>query len=252
MTCQEIRTVVDAYVDGELSPIDNREIEQHLCGCTACSNLHDSHQAVRSAMRTGSLYRPAPSTLRNSVRSSFRPTPTWKSLLGIPQWRWAAIAASLALVSILTWRAAPLLQSSATEDPLIQEVTANHVRSLMVSHLVDVPSSDRHVVKPWFTGKLDFSPSVVDLTDHGFPLIGGRLDYLDKRPVAAVVYKRREHVINLFIQPTAHDSPVAYKPGTPQGYHLIYWIQSGMTYWAISDLNIEELQEFVQLVRTLT
>jgi len=122
----------------------------------------------------------------------------------------------------------------------------------MASHLVDVSSSDRHVVKPWFTGKLDFSPSVVDLIDHGFPLIGGRLDYLDNRPVAAVVYKRREHVINLFIRPAAHDSPVAHKPGTPQGYHLFSWTQSGMTYWAISDLNTEELREFVRLVQSST
>jgi anti-sigma factor RsiW len=135
---------------------------------------------------------------------------------------------------------------------MAEEVVSSHVRSLMASHLVDVSSSDRHVVKPWFAGKLDFSPSVVDLIDHGFPLIGGRLDYLDKRPVAAVVYQRREHVINLFIRPAAHDADAVRTPVTTQGYHLLSWTRAGMTYVAVSDLNTNELLEFVRLVQAST
>jgi anti-sigma factor RsiW len=130
---------------------------------------------------------------------------------------------------------------------LIEEVTANHVRSLMVAHLVDIPSSDRHVVKPWFTGKLDFAPSVSDLTEHGFPLIGGRLDYLDRKAVAAVVYKRREHVINLFIWPAPQGEAGESRPVTHQGYHHLRWNDSGMVYWAVSDLNDRELHEFALL-----
>jgi anti-sigma factor (TIGR02949 family) len=243
VNCQEVRTVIDGYVDGELDPIRNREIEQHFQGCPACSTVFNSHQALRAALRAGSLYRTAPPALRNRVQSSFKPAPTWKSLLGNPQWRWAAVAASLALVSVLMWRVAPFLPTETADDRLIQEITASHVRSLMVSHLVDIQSSDRHVVKPWFTGKLDFAPSVLDLTEQGFPLIGGRLDYLNGRAVAGLVYKRREHVINVFLWPSAAAEET--RPLAHQGYHLVCWTQSGMTYWAISDLNTRELQEFV-------
>lgn len=168
--------------------------------------------------------------------------------MGLPQWRWVAVAASLALVSVLTWRVALFLPTETADDRLIQEVTASHVRSLMVSHLVDIPSSDRHVVKPWFTGKLDFAPSVADLTEQGFPLVGGRLDYVNGRAVAGLVYKRREHVINVFLWPSA--AAVETRLLAHQGYQLVCWTQSGMTYWAISDLNSRELQEFVHHIQS--
>lgn len=248
MNCQEVRTLIDGYVDGELDPIRNREVEQHFRSCPACSSVFNSHQALRRALRTGALYRTAPPALRNRVRSSFKPAPTRKSLMGLPQWRWAAVAASLALVSVLTWRVALFLPTERADDRLIQEVTASHVRSLMVAHLVDIPSSDRHVVKPWFTGKLDFAPSVADLTEQGFLLVGGRLDYMNGRAVAGLVYKRREHVINVFLWPSA--ATVETRSLAHQGYHLVCWTQSGMTYWAISDLNSRELQEFVHHIQS--
>lgn len=243
MNCQEVRTLIDGYMDGELDPIRNREVEQHFRTCPACSTLFDSHRALQTALRTGSLYRTASPALRNRVRSSFKPATARKSLKGLSQWRWVAVAASLVLVSVLTWRVVPFLPTETADDRLIQEVTASHVRSLMVSHLVDIPSSDRHVVKPWFTGKLDFAPSVADLTEQGFPLVGGRLDYVNGRAVAGLVYKRREHVINVFLWPSV--AAVETRPLAHQGYHLVCWTQSGMTYWAISDLNSRELLEFV-------
>lgn len=246
MNCQEVRTLIDGYVDGELDPIRNREVEQHFRVCPTCAAVFNSHRALRTALRTGSLYRTAPPALRNRLQSSFKPAkpvPTWKSLMGLRQWRWAAVAVSLALVSVITWRVALFLPTETADDRLIQEVTAGHVRSLMVSHLVDIPSSDRHVVKPWFTGKLDFAPSVADLTEQGFPLMGGRLDYVNGRAVAGLVYKRREHVINVFLWPSS--AAVETRLLDHQGYHLVYWTQSGMTYWAVSDLNSRELLEFV-------
>lgn len=249
MNCQEVRTAIDGYVDGELDPFRNREIAQHLQSCAKCSQGYKSHQTLQAVIREGALYFKAPLALQRRIRSSLRQGRNAEPIFTAVAWRWVGIAASFAIVAILTWRFAPLLQGPISGDFLVQEVIAGHVRSLMVSHLVDIPSSDRHVVKPWFAGKLDFAPSVADLANQGFPLIGGRLDYLDNRAVAAVVYKRREHVINVFIWPGEHSFSVESKPTTHQGYHHLHWSQAGMTYWAISDLNSRELQEFVRLLQ---
>jgi anti-sigma factor RsiW len=133
---------------------------------------------------------------------------------------------------------------------LTQELVASHVRSQMLpSHRFDVESTDAHTVKPWFEGKLDFAPPVKDLTNQGFPLVGGRLDYLHNRPVAALVYQCRKHLINLFVWPSSPGDEAAPPTATRQGFHLIRWTQSGMTFWAISDLNERELQEFANLIQ---
>jgi len=134
------------------------------------------------------------------------------------------------------------------QDLLAQELVASHVRSLMAGHLTDVTTSDQHAVKPWFNGKLDFSPPVKDLTPQGFILVGGRLDYLGETPAAAVIYRRRQHVINLFIWPMASGRATGMKIQSRRGYNLIHWRQSDLTYWAVSDLNTSELEEFVRLV----
>lgn len=157
----------------------------------------------------------------------------------------AATAWGLALVLL----AAPVAPSS---DALAQAVTGNLVRSLMAAHLADVASTDQHTVKPWFAGKLDFSPPVVDLADEGFPLTGGRLDYLDGRAVAALVYRSGPHVINLFVWPAAEGQVLAPKFSTRQGYQLSHWTQGGMQAWAVSDLNAVELRHFATLLRERT
>ena len=154
----------------------------------------------------------------------------------------AATAAAVAIIAISGF-AVP------NQNPLLDELAANHVRSLMASHLDDVASSDRHTVKPWFAGKLDFSPPVVDLAAEGFPLTGGRLDYVAGRPVAALVYKPGLHVINLFVWPSSDGKPVDPQVFERQGFSLVHWTQAGMQAWAVSDMNAAELKSFATLVR---
>jgi anti-sigma factor RsiW len=251
VSCQEVQGLIHGYVDGELDLVESVEIEKHLEVCAVCSHTHTIQQNLKSALRSVPLRFNAPASLRNRIQSSLekpqetisqRPTPSW-----LPTWRWAGAAALVLLAAALGGILGHLLPSPSESRLVAQEVVSSHVRSLMANHLADVPSSDQHTVKPWFNGKLDFSPPVADLASEGFPLAGGRLDYLDNRPAAALVYQRRKHFINMFIWPSVHD--LGETKDKLQGYNLIHWSQSGMTYWAVSDLNSGDLQLFVQLIQ---
>jgi len=252
MDCKNAQTLIGGYLDRELDPVRSLEIEDHLHGCAVCSQSYKDHQVLSEGLRTGSVYFKAPAGLEKRIQRAVRQaakaesTPRWLS------WSWVRMAAPLAAAALALFTLVPFLRGPSTEEILTREVISSHVRSLMANHLADVPSSDQHTVKPWFNGKLDFSPPVEDLAKQGFPLIGGRLDYLDNRPVAALIYQRQKHFINLFIWPSGSDSDVETKTVSRQGYNLFHWTRSGMTYWAASDLNNAELQEFVQLVQNQT
>src|SRR5256885_16555204 len=153
----------------------------------------------------------------------------------------------MAAAAIVVLALVPFLRGPSGDDLLAREVISSHVRSLMANHLADVPSSDQHTVKPWFAGKLNFSPPVEDLARQEFPLIGGRLDYLDNRPVAALIYQRQKHFINLFVWPAGPGAEKAMNTISRQGYHLLHWLDSEFNYWAVSDISEKELQEFQQL-----
>jgi len=159
------------------------------------------------------------------------------------------MAVAMALVVLLVWSGGRVQRRAAVAEPVLQEVIAGHVRSLMATHLTDVLSADQHTVKPWFEGRVDFAPPVPDLTAQGFPLVGGRLDYLDNRPVAALVYKRQQHVINLFVWPAPSGAAQPESTVTRQGYNLVQWTTAGMTYWAISTLNAPEMQVFAHEIQ---
>jgi anti-sigma factor RsiW len=250
VSCEETQDLLHGYLDGELDLVRSLELEHHLQACPSCARAYQHQQALRSAIRAGSLYFTPPVHLQKRVRSAVRRA---SHAAGRPRgwsWRWLSVAASLAFVALMLWRLVPVLPGSSVDDRLTQELIAGHVRSLMVSHLTDVPSSDQHTVKPWFEGKLDFSPPVAEVTAQGFPLVGGRLEYIGNRPVAALVYRHQQHVINLFIWPVPHEEDVRERTLTRQGYQLIHWAKAGMNYWVVSDLNARDLQAFVRAVQS--
>ena|SRR5579872_7108430 len=249
MNCQEVIPLTNAYADGELDLVRTLELEKHFTSCEECSRAYENVQALKTVLKAPELRFEAPPQLARQIRRATRLKaagpdrgPWWSSLwirAGIPFACTAVIA--LLLVSVLTWNSA--------ETQIVQEVTASHVRSLMIDHKTDIASSDQHTVKPWFDGKLDFAPPVLDFADRGFPLLGGRLDYLQGRPVAALVYQRHKHFINLFIWPITGNSNAPDRAAAFHGYNLIHWNKSGMTFWLISDLNHGELEDFVKLAR---
>lgn len=251
-----------AYVDGELDAPAARAVERHLHECAACRLREARHRALRAALQQHVPRFAAPHQLRDRVRAAARdatmvgaaPSATGRALTTTGRgWRRLAIAASLLLVLggatgtawQLGWRRG---EASALADQRADDLVDGHVRSLLAGHLVTVASGDPHTVRPWFTGKLDFSPPAVDLAARGFPLLGGRVDYVGGRPVAVLVYGRRRHVINVFVAPAARDAADA-SGATRRGYHVLGWRRGDLRYWAVSDLSRAELGEFARQLR---
>ena len=251
MSCQATQELIHPYVDGELDLARSLEVEQHMDKCQVCASVYRNQTALRATFNDGSLYYSAPEKLNKRIRSSLRREA--KSEVGRHSfaWRWLPVGA-LALVllmALVVWRAVPGLRPSG-DELLAQEIVSNHVRSLQLEgHRTDVISSDQHTVKPWFDGKLDFAPPVKDFSSQGFPLLGGRLEYLNNRAVAALVYQRQKHFINLYIWPAEPANATGELATKRQGYNLLHWSNSGMNYWAVSDLNGVELHEFARLVQ---
>jgi anti-sigma factor RsiW len=242
--------LIHGYIDGELDLVNSLEIERHLAECPACAQSHASHQMVRTAIKNSALYSAASPILASRVQASARGATRPDRASRLRPGPLLAVAASLALFTAVGWGLARAMLSQSDAAFLTQELVASHVRSNMLpSHRFDVESSDAHTVKPWFEGKLDFSPPVRDLSDRGFPLIGGRLDYLHGRAAAALVYQRRKHTINLFVWPSSPADSSAPTTVTRQGFHMIHWTSRKMTFCAVSDLNEGELQEFARLLR---
>lgn len=249
MNCDDIQNRVHGYVDGELDPVESLEIEKHLGNCPACAPVYQREQALHAGINARAAYYTAPEGLDSRVRSALRAG----TLGGMPMraavWKRLGMGAALAFAVVATWGLTLFLSAPGTQHGLLRGVVADHVRSLMAHHLTDVASSDEHTVKPWFNGKLNFSPPVRDLTAQGFPLVGGRLDYLENQPVAALVYRHRKHPINLFVWPASNAAAVGTQTYTREGYNVVHWARGGMNFWAISDLNLKELLAFARLLQ---
>ena len=249
MICQEEQQLIHPYLDGELDLVRSLEIEAHLNDCQPCAQAYNELHSLHSAVSDTALRFEPPAALRHRVRSALRDESEVTNRSSPLSGRWLIPAVSCAVLLIGALSLFALLSRPSTSDLVAQEIVSSHVRSLMEKHLTDVPSSNQHTVKPWFDGRLDFSPPVKDLAAAGFTLAGGRLDYIGNRPVAALVYQHRQHYINVFVYPATGASDTSGRALVRQGYNLINWSDSGMNYWAVSDLNLAELQQFVQLLQ---
>ena len=254
MDCTQTQGLLHGYVDRELDLASVIAVDQHLQSCIACKRSYDQYSALRSAVRQHASYYAAPAALGDRIRAKMgglaahapaktdNPRPQWFQL-----GQWLQLGTAVAATAAVTWMAALQLNNPLQDEAISEQVIAGYARSVLTSHITDVATSDQHTVKPWLSGKLDFSPRVTDLTTAGYPLVGGRLDYLDNRLVAALVYRHRQHLINLFVWPySKSDKPAGMQTLSKNGYYLLHWSDAGMTYWAISDVDSADLKTFAE------
>ena len=240
MTCADVGRDLDAYVDRELDPASQAALRNHLLDCLSCQRRVDDRGALGRCVRSLPYYT-APDRLR---ARALAPVTRWPSRRRMVTWAAAAalvvsVSGGVALLRL------PRNSGTPGADAVMADIVNSHMRSLMVDHLLDVQSTDQHTVKPWFAGKLDFSPPVQDLASFGYPLAGARIDYLSERPVAVLVYRRQLHAISVFVWPAA-ESVLAPLTWSMRGFHVKHWIRNGMSFWAVSDLNDAELSGLVR------
>ena len=241
----DLQHAVHGYFDGELDAVRAAEFERHLEVCAECRHSLEQIESLRSRMKRSAIYEHASPELRGQIHKKIglheKPARS--------RWRWLLVPSfGLAAVAAVFWFALTLVQPHTEASRITAELVDAHVRSLQPGHLTDVLSTDQHTVKPWFDGKLDFIPPVVDFTDQGFPLEGGRLDIVDGHNVAALIYGRRKHTINLFVWPTKDSATLFDSSGSRQGYNWIRWKSGDMRFCLVSDVSIADLRELKDLI----
>jgi len=247
MTCREAGPLLHARLDNELDMASSASVDVHLSDCRVCAAQYQALQNLHEELVSSDLaYAPGIALERKLadrfLREEKSPSRLWN-------WSWpsASVMAAVAIAAVVLIAFLPMLRVSNT-DTLSAEILDNHLRALQAVHPVDVPSSDQHTVKPWFQGKTSFSPPVPDLTQDGFILIGGRLEVIHQQPAAAIVYRRRQHVIDLYVSPST-DTDSKIELHELGGYHLLHWTQNNMSYWAVSDVDAADLRTFADLIR---
>jgi anti-sigma factor RsiW len=249
MACERSDTLIHGYFDNELDALRAAELESHLEQCPECVAALDALESLRSSINTAQPYEKMSASFRKKILADLNvKTPA----VMIParsttDWRWLAAAATLLLLVYGGWRVASLDRGDNRETMMASKIVDAHLRSLQPGHLEDVISTDQHTVKPWFDGKVDFAPPVRDFREEGYSLQGGRLDVIDNRTVAALVYGRRKHVVNVFVWPSS-EKDAAPRTGSIQGYQWIDWRDQGMQFYAVSDAAASDLDQLQRLI----
>jgi anti-sigma factor RsiW len=246
MSCDRAGAILHAYFDNELDAVGAAAFESHLGRCSECLDEVEALHALRSSMNLGQLYEKAPASLCKKVLADLRSARTVSLVPDRRLLRWFAVATGLLLFAFTGWQLVSVQRGDREETVLAAKIVDAHLRSLQPGHLTDVVSSDQHTVKPWFDGKVDFSPPVRDFADRGFPLEGGRLDVIDGRATAALIYGRRKHLLNVFIWPTSEQDS-SPRPGSRQGYQWLDWRKGGMEFWVVSDAAPTDLEQLQRL-----
>jgi anti-sigma factor RsiW len=248
VTC-EMETTVHGYFDGELDAVRAAEFERHLEKCLTCQAELERLDDLRKQLKQSDLYVAASPVLRERIRLQIG-TPVRQERKRTWSFQWILVPAfSAAVLLLVFWGAVRLVQPHTYSAQITSELIDAHVRSLQPGHLMDVQSTDQHTVKPWFDGKLDFIPPVVDHTEQGFPLVGGRLDVVDGQNIAALVYGRRKHLINLFVWPDRKKEMVANSSGSRNGYNWLAWSGGDMRFCLVSDTSADDLRLLQELIR---
>ena len=247
MTCREAGPLLHARLDNELDMAGSASVDVHLSDCRACAAQYQALQNLHEEIVAADLAYAPGIALERKLADRFQREE--KSPRRLWNWNWlnASVMGAVAIAAVLLIISIPMLRVNST-DAISAEILDNHLRALQAVHQVDVPSSDQHTVKPWFQGKTSFSPPVPDLSNDDFILVGGRLEVIHQQPAAAIVYRRRQHVIDLYVSPSAGaDSDTQLHD--LGGYHLLHWMQNNISYWAVSDVDPTDLRRFAELIR---